>query len=184
MRALWNKFKLVNNGFLDIAEQLGCPLCDDPGIDHKALYLQLLVGFEQIAKGNNYPGYSMVYNEGLGQIEVDLIKVHGDRVIESTKRSHHFWRTAVMEATSTARHSHAVLKSRIQWIGRVDPVLSMALAQIGLRSYSFGCTALALHWQVEQEVGRALETFPYEYFEALWGSSLEDSAQRPGKTGT
>lgn len=184
MRALWNRFKQVSNGFPDIAEQLGCPLSDDPGSDHKALYVQLLVGFELIAKGNTYPGYSMVYNEGLGQVEVDLINGNAERVIESHKCSHHFWRTAVMEATSAARQRHAVLKSRIEWIGRVDPILSMALAQIGLRSYSVGCTAMALHWQAEQEVGRALEAFPHEYFEALRGNSLEDTAQRSGETGT
>lgn len=184
MRILLSRLRQADKVYPDIASQLGCPLDQDPGAELKTLYVRLLVGFDLVAKGDTYPGYAMVFNEDLGPCEDDLISGNSQRLIESAKGSHHYWRTAVISAMSAARRRHVVLKSRIEWIGSIDPLLSMAMNQFGLRAYPLDCAALALHWQVEQEAGMAIETFPQEYFDSLRGDSLEDTAQRFGKTGT
>jgi len=184
MRLLRNRLKLVEKSYPDIVTQLGCSMSQDPGAELKALYVQLLVGLDLVALGNTYPGYAMVHNDGLGSVEHDLIKANADRLIESAKGSHHYWRTAVMTAMSKARRRYVILKPRIEWVGCVDPCLSAALSRLGMPFVTMDCAALAVHWHAEQEAGRAIETFPQAYYDSLRGDSLEDTAQRSGKAGT
>lgn len=158
MRVTVNELGQVEKDFPDIVKQLGTPLDQEPGADRKALYLQLLVGFDLVATGNTYPGYAMVFNEGVGEGEIDLIRENADRVIASAKKLHFYWRTSVIEAMSAARRRYSVSKSRIEWISGIDPVLSMALGHLGMRGFPMECAALAMHWQFEQEAGKAIQT--------------------------
>lgn len=184
MSASLNRHRPVAQGFPDIVRQLGFPLDAQAGAELRALYIQLLVGFDLIAKGNTYPGYAMVYNEVLGQEELDLIAAGAERVVGAFKASHYYWRTAILEALSWARRRHTVVSSRLEWVGTVDPTLCHALLQIGRRSYSADCIVMAMHWQAEQEMGRALKTLPTEYLEDWRGDDREDNAQRLGETGS
>jgi hypothetical protein len=157
MCAVCDRHRLSLKGITDFEEQLGCPLGKEPQAGHLALYAQLLVGFDLIARGDTYPGYAMVFNEGMTDVEADLISANLPGVIASLKRYHHYWRTAVMEAMSRARRRHVVMSFRLSWVRDIDPVLSSAMGQIGQHLFSFDCVAMALHWLAEQEAGKALE---------------------------
>lgn len=167
MRGFVNGPSQLDKNFPDIATQLGMPFGQEPGADHKALYVQLLVGFDLIATGNTYPGYAMVFNEGVGDSEIDLIRANSDRVIESAVRSHHYWRTAILEAMSAARRRHAVLKSGIEWVRGIDSVLATALSHLGMRKFPLECAALAMYWQLEQEAGKAVTAIPDRHLDSL-----------------
>lgn len=140
----------------DIDIQLGAAIGDEPAPELKVLYVQLLVGFELISERNNYPGYALVGNEGVEEGELRLVLEREHAVISNAKRSHGYWRTAVLAAHQKARRFSAILNGRLQWIEAIDPILFSAMKNIGKPLCNRDCGHLMVQFNMEQEVKRPL----------------------------
>ena len=140
----------------DIDTQLGAAIDDEPAPELKALYLQLLVGFQLISERNNYPGYALVGNEGVEEGELRLVLERENIVISNAKKSHGYWRTAVLAAQQKARRYAVILNGRFQWIEAIDPILFSAMKNIGKPLCNRDCGHLMVHFNMEQEVRRPL----------------------------
>lgn len=171
------------SGSGEIDNQLGCPLSENPGDELREIYIQLLVGFDQIAKGNTYPGYALITNAEVGKPELDLIESNRSSLISAGARSSFYWRTAVLEGLSAARRRHIVLNRMTEWVAKHDPILFGAMKSMHLAVCSIDSAVLRFHWHTEHDCGKALSTFQNEHFESLRGTDHEDTAQRFGGTG-
>lgn len=136
-----NRAAAVMAGSPNIGEQLGCPINEDPGPDLRALYGQLLVGLHLIAQGNNYPGYALVYNDGIGEAEIKLLEIHLDSIVQLRKLTNQYWRSAILEGLYQARRRHVVAPSGLVWIENRDPVLHEALRAAGRHLKPVMCIA-------------------------------------------
>jgi hypothetical protein len=140
----------------DIDIQLGAAIDDEPAPELKALYLQLMVGFQLISERNNYPGYALIGNEGVEDGELRLVLEREHAAISAAKRSHGYWRTAVLAAQQKARRYAVILKGRLKWIEAIDPILFSAMENSGKPLCNRDCGHLLVHFNMEQEVKRPL----------------------------
>jgi hypothetical protein len=121
-----------------------------------ALYLQLLVGFHLISERNTYPGYAMVRNEGVAGPEHELLQAHQNAVMSIARKSHGYWRTAVLAANQRARRHHCIAVTHLEWIEQVDPILFSAMKNIGRPFCNRDCGSLMVHLNMELEARRPL----------------------------
>lgn len=140
----------------DIDIQLGAAIDDEPAPELKVLYVQLLAGFELISERNNYPGYALVGNEGVEEGELRLVLEREGSVVSLARKSHGYWRTAVLSAHDNARRCSVILHGRLQWIEAIDPILFSAMKNLGKPFSNRDCGHLMVQFNMELEAKRPL----------------------------
>lgn len=146
-------------GFTELREidiQLGASIHDEPAPELKALYLQLLVGFQLISERNNYPGYALIANEGVEHEELQLVREREPSVMSIARRYNGYWRTAILSAHQKARRASAILNGRLKWIEGIDPTLYSAMKNLGKPHCNQDCANLMIQFNMEQEAKRPL----------------------------